>query len=266
MPAEGDEMQKPNPSPGDLAALAAAVLERLRTRRLRVHCITNTVAQNFTANMLLAAGCLPSMTISPEEVAAFVSGADALLVNLGTFDAGRREAVGAAVKSATLGKLPWVLDPVLIDRSPPRADFARTLIAAAPQAVRLNGAEFAALSGGPGSPEALTDFARRHRMIVALSGEIDCVADGTRLARIANGHPLMAKVTAMGCAGSALVAACLAVEADAFAAAAAGLALLGIAGELAGQQAKGPGSFAVAIIDALAGLDDATVIKRARVS
>ena len=48
--------------------VAADILERLRERRPRVHCITNAVAQNFTANMLLAAGAMPSMTIAPEEV------------------------------------------------------------------------------------------------------------------------------------------------------------------------------------------------------
>ena len=63
----------------------------------RVHCITNQVAQTFTANMLLALGAQPSMTISPEEIAHFVARADALLVNLGTFDA---EAAAAAIEIA----------------------------------------------------------------------------------------------------------------------------------------------------------------------
>ena len=66
-------------------------------RSPRVHCITNAVAQNFTANMLLAAGAVPSMTLSPEEIAAFVARSDALLVNLGTFDRERREATEIAV-------------------------------------------------------------------------------------------------------------------------------------------------------------------------
>ena len=75
-------------------------MARLRARAPRVHCITNAVAQNFTANVLLAAGCVPSMTISPEEIAQFVARADALLVNLGTFDAERREAVRIAREDA----------------------------------------------------------------------------------------------------------------------------------------------------------------------
>ena len=99
-----------------------------------------------------------------------------------------------------------------------------------------------------------------------MSGATDLITDGSRVAAVANGHPLMAKVTAMGCAGSALIAACLAVEDDAWRAAAAGLTLLGVAGELAARAAQGPASFAVAIIDALYGLKGATVLQEARVS
>ena len=53
--------------------LAADLFERLRERQPRVHCITNAVAQNFTANVLLAVGAIPSMTISPDEIAAFAA-------------------------------------------------------------------------------------------------------------------------------------------------------------------------------------------------
>src|SRR5512143_1147799 len=123
MPAEG-EMRAPH---SELPAITADIFERLRARRPAVHCITNAVAQNFTANFLLAAGCVPSMTLSAEEVGGFVARSDALLVNLGTFDAERREATEIAV-SAAASKVPWVLDPAFIDRSRPRADFARALI------------------------------------------------------------------------------------------------------------------------------------------
>src|SRR5690606_8210357 len=117
MPAEG-EMQTLS---ADLPAIAADIVERLRRQAPRVHCVTNSVAQNFTANILLAAGAVPSMTVAPEEIAAFVQGADALLVNLGTFDAERRSAVAAALSA--VGRRPWVLDPVFVDRSAGRAAF-----------------------------------------------------------------------------------------------------------------------------------------------
>src|SRR5258707_2650430 len=113
----------------DLPAITADVLVRVRTQSPRVHCITNAVAQNFTANVLLAAGAIPSMTVAPDEIAAFTASANALLVNLGTFDAGRREAADIAIVVATKEGLPWVLDPVFVNRSAPRAAYARALIA-----------------------------------------------------------------------------------------------------------------------------------------
>ena len=259
-------MQHPGKARNDVASAAAELIARLRAGAPRVHCITNAVAQNFTANALLAAGAVPSMTLSPEEIGAFVDRADALLVNLGTFDAERREATGIAIEAVAKAHKPWVLDPVFIDRSAARADFARALLARAPAVVRLNRAEFMALAGAEPSPEAIAGFARAHKTVIAVSGSTDVIAGGERLAAVANGDPLMAKVTAMGCAGSALVAAALAVEKDAWLAAAAAVLLTGVAGEVAAAKAEGPGSFAVAIIDALHRLDAAAIVSRAKVT
>jgi hydroxyethylthiazole kinase len=250
-----------------LPLAAAELLARLRARGPRVHCITNTVAQAYTANVLLAAGCVPSMTLSAEEIGGFVAGADALLVNLGTFDAGRRAATDIAVEAAGRQALPWVLDPVFVDRAPARLAFASELIRrTAPRVVRLNHAEFAALTGGSATQEAAMAYARATGVVVALSGAADLVTDGTRALTIHNGHPLMAKVTAMGCAGSALTAACLAHEPDALIASAAALVMLGVAGEIAAETSAGPGSFAFHIVDALFALDAPTLQSRAKVS
>jgi hydroxyethylthiazole kinase len=243
----------------DFADIAAAVLARIRERAPRVHCITNTVAQQYTANMLLAAGAVPSMTLSPQEIGAFVAGTDALLVNLGTFDAERRSAVEAALTIAAANGKPWLLDPVFIERSPERAEFARGLLGRKPAVVRLNQAEFAALSNNDPAGDAPARLAKSHGVIVALTGHVDIVADGTRRVTIANGDPLMGQVTAMGCAGSALVCAALAVERDPWLATVAALTAFGVAGEVAADDADGPGSFAVRIIDALHGLDNVTL-------
>jgi hydroxyethylthiazole kinase len=257
-------------APAEFADITADVLARIRSRAPRVHCITNSVAQAYTANMLLAAGAIPSMTISPEEIAAFASGADALLVNLGTFDAERRTAIDLAVGALGQGdkglRKPWVLDPVFIERSPARAQFAQGLLERGPAAVRLNRREFAALAGGDAAGNAPARYAKAHDTIIALTGDSDVVTDGRRTATIANGHALMSLVTAMGCAGSALLCAALAVEADAWRAAVAALVALGVAGEVAAESARGPGSFAGAIIDALHNLDRATLCARTRVS
>jgi hydroxyethylthiazole kinase len=253
-------------APIELADIAADVLARVRARAPRVHCITNSVAQQYTANMLLAAGAVPSMTISTDEIGAFVAGADALLVNLGTFDRERRSAIEVAIKTAAEKELPWLIDPVFVDRSPARAQFGRALLAARPSVVRLNHTEFAALSGNSAEGDAAGRFAQANATIVALTGDVDIVSDGPRRIAIANGDPLMAAVTAMGCAGAAFVCAALAVEADAWLATLAALAAFGVAGEVAAQAAQGPGSFAVGMIDALHRLDLATLRTRVKAS
>lgn len=248
----------------ELISVATAALARLRAKNPRVHCITNSVAQNFTANALLALGAVPSMTLSGEEIGAFVARSDALLVNLGTFDRERREATSIAVDSAARNGLPWVLDPVFVDRAEQRAVYARDLIFLEPKTIRLNAAEFTALAGGEPTPDTVAAYARERRLVIGLSGETDLIGDGERMARIANGDPLMARVTAMGCAASALVAAALAVEPDAFVATASAMLIVGVAGELAAAQAQGPGSFAVAILDALYTIDGKALADKAR--
>jgi hydroxyethylthiazole kinase len=249
----------------ELASQAAAVLARLRATQPRVHCITNSVAQNFTANVLLALGAVPSMTLSGEEIGVFVARSNALLVNLGTFDRERREATAIAIDSATQNGLPWVLDPVFVDRAERRCAYARDLMALAPKAVRLNAAEFTALSGDAPSRDAVASYARESRTVIGLTGATDLIADGARMDSIANGHPLMAHVTAMGCAASSIVAACLAVEPDAMRAMSSAMLIVGVAGEMAAETVKGPGSFAVAILDALYTIDMQTLTARARV-
>jgi len=251
-------------SSAELVSATAAVLARLRATSPRVHCITNTVAENFTANVLLALGAVPSMTVSPVEIGAFVARADALLVNLGTFGSERREATAIAVDTAVQAGLPWILDPVFVDRAPPRAAYAQELLSLHPKAMRLNAAEFAALAGA--AVDDVRGYARERGVAVGLSGARDLIADGGRAASLANGDAMMARITAMGCGVSAMVGACLAVEPDAFVATAAALLIAGVAGEMAAETARGPGSFAAAILDALYTIDGDALTARARIS
>ena len=143
-----------------------------------MHCITNAVAQDFTANVLLAAGAIPSMTIAPDEVGAFVARADALLVNLGTFDAERRDATAAALEVVSERRTPWVLDPVFIDRSEPRAEYAKNLVAQNPAAIRLNARGVRGLAGTEAEHETLDALCARYARGVGLTGAIDLVTDG----------------------------------------------------------------------------------------
>ncbi len=62
----------------------------------------------------------------------------------------------------------------------------------------------------------------------------------------------MDRITAMGCALTALAIAFCAVEDDALLATVTALALFGVAGERAAQEANGPGTFVPLFLDALA--------------
>lgn len=242
---------------------AAQLLQRLRKDGTRIHAITNAAAQVLTANLVLAAGGLPSLTIADDEVAAFVARADALLVNLGTLDHERRAAIPAAIAAARAAGKPWVLDPVFVEASPPRLEFARLCLAEGPGVLRCNRPEFAVLAGAKASPESLARYARSTRCVVALTGSTDWVSDGERFVTVENGHELMTRVTAMGCAATALVAAFAALAEDGFEAAGAALLAVGVAAEIAAETAAGPGSFPPAFLDALHGLDAAQLRARA---
>ena len=248
----------------ELAARTGELLALVRERRPRVHCITNSVVQELTANILLAAGAIPSMTTSPEEIGHFAASADALLVNLGTLDGERRDAIDIALEVARDDGIPWVLDPVLIDRSEPRAELARALAMKEPRVVRANAGEFSALMQSTADDDGLDRFALDNITVAACTGAVDFVTSGAKRARIENGHAWMAQVSGIGCAETALIAAFVAVEDDEFVAAVAGLLTMGIAGEIAAQAATGPGSFSPALIDAIAALDAAQIERLAR--
>ena len=199
--------------------------------------------------MLLAAGAVPSMTISPEEIAAFVAGADALLVNLGTFDAERRAAIEVALGRwgrATKARMPWVLDPVFIESSPARrAIRARSWWPASPSAVRLNRPNSRPLFGGDPAGEAASRVGRACATVVALTGGTDIVTDGPRRGEHRQrpsadgaGHRHGLRRLGAGCAPLSRS------KPIAWLATIAALTALGVAGEVAAETARGPGSFA----------------------
>ncbi len=228
-----------------------SVLERVRQRKPRVHAITNSVAQGFTANVLLALGAVPSMTIASAEVASFAASADALLINLGTLDEARRTAIPLAIDAAKAAGRPVSIDPVFVERSPSRCAFAKELLTTAPSLVRANEAEMSALFSDRAEVDALISIGT----VFAVTGEDDKIESCGEDYRLRNGHALMARVTATGCAGGAVLAAFASVEPDTALAAACGLSVFNIAGELAASRSNGPGTLVPELLDALYNLN-----------
>lgn len=241
-------------SPDYLKAEAAALLNKVRQMQPRVHCITNSVGQAFTANVTLALGAEPSMTIAPDEIGAFVAGSDATLINLGTLDADRRQAALIAAETASGLSKPYVLDPVFAHRSKSRRKLAETILALKPTAMRGNEEEVIGIN------------ADERNTVLAETGITDTVRYRGNAIRLNNGDPLMARTTAVGCALGAVMAAFLAVEEDRFTAVAAALINFSVAGEIAADVAHGPGSFVPAFLDALYKLTPTDVEKLGRIS
>ncbi|MFC5430675.1 hydroxyethylthiazole kinase [Paraburkholderia denitrificans] len=257
-----------------LPSILFSVVDDVRRRAPLVHCLANLVTTNMTANVLLAAGASPAMVVAREEVAEFVTLANALSVNLGTLDAAQAEAIQVAVEAGRAAGVPWVLDPVAVGALTFRTDFARKLIAAQPAVIRGNASEIIGLAGGPASGRgvdstASTDDARGAaralaldlHAVVAVTGAIDYITDGKRSIELANGDEVMPRVTGTGCALSALVAAFIGAggyEGNLWIPAVAAVALAGVAGELAARETAGPGSFTPAWLDRLATLDAGT--------
>ena len=242
----------------------AHALTALRANRPLVHCLTNEVVQEITANVLLAAGASPAMVVAMEEAPVFTAISGALLINTGTPYPERVAVMKACAQAANDHGVPWVLDPVAAGATPWRTQAIRELLALKPTILRGNASEILALAGsgkgGKGvdstdSSDAAVEGAMRlagsSGSIVVVTGETDYVTDGVRTLRVTGGDPMATLVVGTGCSLSALVAAFCAVSDDRLTASATACALAKKAAEAARRRSEGPGSFHNAYLDGL---------------
>lgn len=258
----------------------AETLAAIRERRPLVHQITNFVVMAQTANITLAFGALPVMAHALEEVEEMAAAAGSLVLNIGTLESAWVEAMIRAGRAANASGVPVVLDPVGAGATRLRTESARrileevevTLVRGNPAEVATLAGESARISGveslGAGDPAALADTASaRLGCTVAVTGAVDHVAGGGRHASVANGSPWLTTVTGTGCMSTTACAAFAAIlPGDPVRAAAEALAAYGTAAEIAAEGARGPGSFHVALYDAVAALDAATLERRCRIT
>ncbi|WP_420337117.1 hydroxyethylthiazole kinase [Roseibium sp.] len=245
----------------------SAALEALRAQVPLVHCITNYVAMNIAANVTLAAGASPAMIHAPEEVANFVPIAGALTINIGTLSAAWLDGMKTAAIAANSSNVPWVLDPVAHFVTPYRRKAAQELLNLKPTILRGNASEIIELAGAAGSGKGADSgdrvndahnsaqaLAARYGCVVAVSGSVDFITDGSNSASIIGGSDIMPTVTALGCSLTALVGAYAAV-APRLDATVAAFVHFAEAGERAATDAIGPGTFAAAFLDKLYALE-----------
>ncbi|MGB9765171.1 MAG: hydroxyethylthiazole kinase [Candidatus Saccharicenans sp.] len=255
-------------------------LNKIRTRSPLVHNITNYVVMNLTANALLSIGASPVMAHAVEEVEDMVGLAAAVVINIGTLSSRWVEAMARAIKAAERKKIPVILDPVGAGATPYRTQTARQLLSEGPVAIiRGNGSEIRALvedqartkgvdslEGSEAAIEAAGKLSQDFGCVVSISGATDIIIQNDAIIRIANGHPLMPRVTGLGCTASAVTGAFAAVDHDFLMAAAGAMAIMGICGELAAEKAEGPASFEVGFLDWLYRISENEIVERLKLA
>ncbi|RKJ37487.1 hydroxyethylthiazole kinase [Butyricicoccus sp. 1XD8-22] len=205
-------------------------LQKINGKKPLVHCITNYVVSNFTANGLLAIGASPVMADAIEEVKEMASIADSLLLNIGTLNERTIASMLAAGQSANEHHVPIVLDPVGAGATEFRT---RTTLALLEQLkvslIRCNIGELAAIAGvnwqskgvdsGSGELDVVQTaktIASKYNCLVIVTGETDVLTDGVQVELITGGHEKITKVTGSGCLLSAICAAMLASSNEPF--------------------------------------------------
>lgn len=240
-------------------------LQQIQQQRPLVHCLTNDVVANVTANALLACGAAPLMVVDQAECCAMAELADGLLINIGTFSPEKAVSMRQAIKVRHARGLPWVFDPVAVGVLAPRTEWALSVLAECPPTiVRGNPSEVIALAGGKGGrgtdstalPHHAVPAARQLLVkgvkAVAISGATDLIVTAEGVLSVAHGHPLLTRVTGAGCMLGALMAAVAGLQ-DIRPGDAALVATLWftLAAERAAAHVPGPGALMVALLDAL---------------
>lgn len=249
---------------------------QIREKAPLIHNITNFVVMNNTANALLALGGSPIMAHAVDEVADMVTICNALVVNIGTLSDHWITAMAKAIETAAQTNTPIVIDPVGAGATTYRTSTVHALLAiAAPTIIRGNASEIKACvteeaktkgvdstDSSDSAVEAAQQLHTVYGCTVVISGETDIIVAGAEPIQIKNGHVMMTKVTGLGCTATALCGAFAAVNPQPAMAAAHAMAVMGIAGEIAAEQACGPGTLQLHFLDALYNLSSETIKER----
>ncbi len=251
-------------------------LNAVREQKPLVVNITNYVVMNNTANALLAIGASPIMAHSQQELAEMMSFAGSLVINIGTLDSVWTPRMTYAVEQANANGKIVVLDPVGCGASKLRTETSREIARLADKLIiRGNASEIIALAGEAAQSKgvdaldssdaaigAANFLVAEYGASVVISGATDYVVTKDSTTALNNGHEMMPYVTGMGCTLTALTGAFAAIGDDTGLAAA---AVLGVVGEIAAENARGPGSLQLNLLDELYQLDEETLLAHLKI-
>lgn len=239
-------------------------LAEFRRQAPLTHCHTESIAAELMANVLLALGASPAMIAAQSEVVEFAAIARGVLINLASVTELKADSLRRSAAAAQQAGTPWVLDPVAIGALQLRTRLAQELLRYRPAVIKGNASEILTLDGLDGRGKGVdatvptraalasaVRLAQQTGAVTVVTGAVDYLTDGTQIIEVAGGHPLMARVTGVGCALGGVMAAFLATAPSPLRAATAACAIFGATGAQAGRDCAGPGSFPARWLDLL---------------
>lgn len=250
-------------------------LQKIRDKKPLIHHITNWVTIYDCANVVRVIGGLPVMAHAPEEVEQMTSISGALVLNIGTLTVDLVNSMMLAAKKANEKNIPVILDIVGAGATNLRTDKAKEILdkvkisilkgnsseigTIAGAEAETRGVEAISLKGNPA--EIAEKLAAGLNLTVAITGKEDIISNGKETYICRNGHPMMGCFVGSGCMAASAIGTFAAVCSDYSRASLNALTLLGIAGELAAEEARGPDSYKVMLMDEIFNIDRGKINK-----
>ncbi|MBP2627761.1 MAG: Hydroxyethylthiazole kinase [Firmicutes bacterium] len=251
------------------------IRHKVKAEKPLIHCITNHISINDCANVVLAVGAKPIMAEHPAEVSGITASSKALAVNLGNINDTRMQSMLISGKTAFKKSIPSIIDIVGVACSPLRLDFTKNFISEChPSVIKGNLSELKALCGMESSAKGidvdekdavtndniapniamLKSLSAKTGSVVAATGAVDIITDGTDTYLIKNGCEMLSMITGTGCMLNVLAAAFLSSK-NIMGGTILAIALMGICGELS-QNTKGPATFRTTLLDSIFSISD----------
>lgn len=199
------------------------------------HNMTNTVVQNFAANVCLSISASPIMSLSGPEALDLAALRGGLVINMGTLTPEHIRNYLQATTAYNSSGNPIVFDPVGAGATSLRRSAVKTLMSGSYFSVikgneseistvyntsfNLSPSSSVAQKGVDSGPSTSSEhdkaklvksLALRETNVVLMTGATDYLSDGHTVLAVKNGHPYLGKITGSGCALGAVIAAYLA--------------------------------------------------------